>query len=183
MLEELAEHAGDRQLSFALLVERLGDRTYGLLLIVLAALNVIPMVSLLAGPVIATLGLQMALGIRRPWLPQRLLALELPAARTKQALIGIVPMIRRLERYLRPRWHFTEAPIVDRSLGVVTLLLGLIVTIPAPFTNIPPSLIIMLLGLGLVERDGLVQIIGLGLATASLALLWSLLRGMWHGLF
>ena len=182
VLDELAEHAGRGPLAFGALAERLGDRTYGLLLIVLAALNVVPFISLLTGPAIAALGVQMVLGIRRPWLPRRLLALELPAEPTARALAATAPNIRRLERYLQPRWHFSEAPIVDRCLGLLILLLGMIVTIPAPFTNLPPSFVIILIGLGLTERDGLVQVLGLVLGTVTLLLVWGLLAGVLRNL-
>lgn len=176
VLQELSELARQQELDFAALVERLGDRTYGLLLVVLAVVNVVPLLSLIAGPVMAGLGLQMLLGIHRPWFPARLLKLPLPRERTAQALASAVPGIRKLEKFVRPRWHFSEAPIVDRSLGLIILVLGLIVSIPAPFTNLPPSFVILLLGLGLAERDGLLQLTGMVFGLLALVLLLGLIR-------
>ncbi len=176
MVRELAAAAMQTPFTFGDMLHRLGDRTYGLLLVILASINIVPLLSMVAGPVIAGLGLQMALGISRPWFPRKLCALELPSPGTAEALLKAVPTITRLERFILPRWHFTEAPIVDRSLGLVVMALGMIITIPAPFTNLPPSVVLVLLGLGLVERDGRVQLLGLLLGLLTVGLLWTLLR-------
>ncbi|HFQ5289818.1 TPA: exopolysaccharide biosynthesis protein [Vibrio vulnificus] len=51
-----------------------------------------------------------------------------------------------------------EAPVVDQVNGCIILLLGLLISLPFPFTNIAPAFVVMIMGLSLMERDGLLQI-------------------------
>ncbi len=185
VLQELVTgpDAETKQHRFGEIVEKLGDRAHGLLLILLAALNLIPMAAVLAGPAIALVGLQMLAGRRQPWLPRRLLALELSAPQLDRLLLRLLPWIIRAERYLRPRWQLSEVPLVDRLLGGLICLLGLVAAIPAPFTNVPPSIPVMVIGLGLAERDGLVQLLGGVVGVLILTLLGQLLSGLLRSLF
>lgn len=129
-----------------------------MLLVLVAIFNIIPFVSLIAGFLITILGLQMAAGMARAWLPGSILYRPLPADRVRSALLAFAPKVRAIERYVRPRWQFTEAPIVDRLNGIVIALLGIVISIPIPFTNLGPAFVVILMGLGLMERDGLVQL-------------------------
>lgn len=53
-------------------------------------------------------------------------------------------------------------------IGLVCLVLAIIITLPVPFGHMLPGTAIVMLALGLLERDGLA--IGFGLATATVAL-------------
>ena len=136
----------------------MGDRTFGLLLILIAIFNIIPFVSLVAGLLIVCLGIQMSLGRTQAWLPSFILDRQLNASNVTIALQTFEPKIRTIERYLRPRFQFTEAYIVDRINGLIIAVLGAIIMLPIPFTNFAPALIVIVMGLGLLERDGLVQV-------------------------
>lgn len=144
-----------------MLTERLGDRTFGILLILLAAFNVIPLVSMFSGLLASLLGIQMVLGMKRAWLPKAILNWQLPSRHVRNALLAFEPRIRTIEKYIRPRWQFSEAPIVDRINGLVIAILGIIIALPIPLTNLGPALVIVVMGLGLLERDGLVQFVAL----------------------
>ncbi len=185
VLQELVTgpDAGTTRIRFGDIVEKLGDRAHGLLLILLGTLNIIPMAAVLAGPAIALVGLQMLAGRRQPWLPHRLLALELSARQLDGMLLRLLPWIVRAERYLRPRWPLSEVPVVDRLLGGLICLLGLVAAIPAPFTNVPPSIPVIIIGLGLAERDGLFQLLGTTAGALVLALLSQILLGLLRSLF
>ncbi|MDX1450968.1 MAG: exopolysaccharide biosynthesis protein [Oleiphilaceae bacterium] len=158
VLLELAEQCLQPTLTLRSMTERLGDRTFGMLLVLLAIFNIVPFVSLVAGLLIVSLGLQMAFGLRRVWLPKAIMDRALPQSSVRKALLAFEPRVRKIERYVRPRWHFTEAPIVDRINGFVIALLGAVITLPLPLTNLGPALVVVLMGLGLLERDGLVQL-------------------------
>lgn len=172
---ELADRARQGNVSLRILTERLGDRTFGVLLVMLAAFNVIPLVSLFSGLLIASLGLQMALGIRQAKLPNRILDWPLPAERVADTLVVFEQKIRLLERYIRPRWQFSEAPVVDRMNGLLIALLGLITALPLPLTNLGPALVVVVMGLGLLERDGLVQCLAFGIGVLAIVLIVTLL--------
>lgn len=140
------------------LTERLGDRTFGMLLVLFSIFNIIPFVSLFAGLFVVSLGLQMAVGMSQAWLPAFILDRTLPADRVRTAILAFEPKVRAIERYVRPRWKFSEAPIFDRINGLIIALLGMIIMIPLPLTNLGPALVVVVMGLGVMERDGLLQV-------------------------
>jgi hypothetical protein len=51
-------------------------------------------------------------------------------------------------------------------IGLVCLYLSLLLLLPIPFLNFPPALCLVVLALGMVQRDGLVAAIGLALTAA-----------------
>ncbi len=161
VLAGLADRCKDDTVTLRRLMDGLGDRTYGIALILLAAFNVIPFVSMFSGLLVSLVGLQMVLGLKRLHLPRRVLDYPLPAVRVRAALTLFSDKVLRLEQWIRPRWQFTEAPVVDRVNGLVVSLLGLVITLPIPFANLGPALVVVVMALGLLERDGVVQIAAL----------------------
>ncbi|WP_202802004.1 exopolysaccharide biosynthesis protein [Catenovulum agarivorans] len=155
----IAKSKQSSNISLRALTDRMADRTFGILLIVISIFNVIPFASLIAGLLIICLGLQMSFGRTQAWLPSVILDRKLDSNSVIVALQTFEPKIRTIEQYLRPRLQFTEAYIVDRINGLIIALLGAIITLPIPLTNIAPALIVIVMGLGLLERDGLVQLI------------------------
>lgn len=179
VLLSLADRALEPDLSLRTLTERLGDRTFGMLLILVAILSAVPVVSMLAGALVAVLGLQMAAGMKRAWLPGIILDRQLPGKTVRAALLAFEPKVRAAERYVRPRWRFTEAPIVDRLNGLVIALLGGVIALPIPLTNVGPAFVVVFMGVGLMERDGLVQLSSVILAVvASGAIYYFVLAGI-----
>ncbi|ENV2990687.1 exopolysaccharide biosynthesis protein [Vibrio vulnificus] len=155
---ELIKQAQSPGITLRNLTDRLGDRTFGMLLMLIALFNVLPLVSIIGGILIATLGLQMILGRRKAWLPSVILDRELPNDKVQAILRTFEPKVRKLEQYIYPRIQYMEAPVVDQVNGCIILLLGLLISLPFPFTNIAPAFVVMIMGLGLMERDGLLQI-------------------------
>lgn len=153
----LIDRAQQGDVTLRNLTERLGDRTFGMLLVLMAVFNLIPFVSMVAGIFVSLLGMQMAIGLKGAGLPKAILDRQLSPVHVIMALEKFEPKVRAIEKYIRPRWHFTEAPIIDRINGLVIMILGMIITLPIPFTNLFPALVVVLMGVGLLERDGLVQ--------------------------
>lgn len=164
ILTALAERP-EPPLSLGELVESVGDRGYGLLIAALALPNVLPLylpgLSAVFGLPLVFVAVQLALGRPSLWLPRY--ALERTIARTQFARMtgAIVPRLARLERSLKPRWPRFAGPAVERIAGALAVVLGLLLSLPIPFTNIPLSIPLVLLGMGLAERDGVVILTGL----------------------
>ena len=73
-----------------------------------------------------------------------------------------MPVLRRLERWSRPRISLFETALGMRGIGIVLLTLALALIVAAPIVGqIPLGLAVCLVGLGLVERDGVVVLGGL----------------------
>jgi len=77
----------------------------------------------------------------------------------------------KIERLLAPRLRWVFGQLGDRLIGLVCALLAIVLILPVPFGNILPSLTIAALSLGLAQRDGLVALIGYGLAALSVTVL------------
>jgi hypothetical protein len=83
----------------------------------------------------------------------------------------VVPRLVSLERMIRPRyWPFWRRQ-GDRVIGLMCFVLALIVTLPIPFGNWLPAFSSALLGLALIERDGLLFAIGTVMAMFALAVI------------
>jgi hypothetical protein len=173
LLRLLADRVGET-ITLRDLLDGFGERALGALLVVFAAPLVLPMppgVSAVLGLPLLLFSAQFMLGMRRPWLP-RLLAERTIRGRDVVAMVGrVVPLVLGIERLLHPRLGWLAHGPFARLVGALTFVLAVIVFLPVPFGNMLPSLAIAVLGLGLVERDGLALLVGSAVAGASLALL------------
>ena len=61
-----------------------------------------------------------------------------------------VPVLRYLERFIRPRWQ-TPFEMTKRVVGEAILLVGSLFFVPLPLSNVPPALVILLLSFAYLE--------------------------------
>jgi hypothetical protein len=168
ILADLAAHAGER-VRLRDLVNALGDRAFGLLILIFAlpnavGLGTIPGLSTVFGVPQMFIAAQMALGWHKPWLPDWVLDKSLARGDFLAMVSRSTPYLQRAERMLKPRWGFMSSYLAERLLGVVFLLMATIVAMPIPGGNWPPAVAMAFISIGLVERDGLYIIVGLGVA-------------------
>ena len=171
--EILAELAGDDsrdRISVHDMVETMRARAFGALLLIFAFPNILPTPPGTAGilglPLIF-LSAQMMLGLD-PWLPG-FIARRSMARSTFQALVArIEPWLLRAERLLRARMQVLAHPRAQRILGALCLIVSIALVLPVPFANMAPSIALCLIGLGVLERDGLWIVLGVLAAFGSL---------------
>ena len=168
ILEDLMRDA-PRDVTLAWMVANLRERSFGIVMLLIALVGLVPGLSPVVGIMLAIPALQMILGRREPVLPRRLASRKFSKAKVERLLRRVVPVLRRLERIVRPRWErlFEKA---ERIVGVVMLLLGGTLLAPVPLSNIIPALVIMLLAFSLLEDDGILLVIALTTALVSLAI-------------
>jgi hypothetical protein len=110
---------------------------------------------------------------RVPWLPERLLDHALPSATVQQVLARIARWAERVEHLIRPRMlGLTGSPSINVVNGGLLLLSVLLLMAPlplVPLANTLPGVAIMLLAIGMAERDGIVVLCGYGVALLSAA--------------
>ncbi len=157
ILDDLLDGDHAQTLTFSDLLGGLGKRAFGMLLFVsaLPAFIPIPVGGALSGPLVVLIALQLLVGLRRPWLPG-FIARRGPK---RQALARfertVDPWLRRLERLVRPRLSTVlDHRLASAGTGLLLLLLGLLLSLPIPFTNYVLGAIILLFALALLERDG-----------------------------
>ena len=158
------------------LLDSLGDRSFGVVLLLLALLGLLPGVSAAAGLLLTIPAFQMVLGRPVPVLPRRVAAYRLEAKRLARAVLRVVPVLRWLERFIRPRWA-TPFETTKRAVGGVVLLLAASLLVPVPLSNVPPALAIVLIAFAYLEEDGMLLAIALA---AALVLLGAAALAAWE---
>ena len=148
-------------------------RAFGVLLlaVVLPVLLPIPFgIGALCGPLVCLVGLQLALRLRRPWLPRRLLKRRWSRESFSRFHVRMQPWLRRLERLSRPRLDslFSEAA-PNVVTGVLLIAMGILLSLPIPLTNYPIGLLILAYAFALIERDGALLLIAWLLTSVTLA--------------
>jgi hypothetical protein len=189
LLTALAALPGER-IAVGSIVAALKDRAYALLVVLLGLPNCLPMpppIPLVCGLVLAFVAAQMLAGRVMPWLPPALLARSIGKSVVTRAVDRAVPLLIRLERFSRPRLTMLGGAYAIPVLGVLILALALGLIVAAPFIGqIPLGLAVCLVGLGLVERDGVLIIAGAVFGAFGLALsagfAYAIFAGI-HGLF
>ena len=151
------------------LVAELGDRSFGLTLLVMAIIALMPGASSLVGVLIAWPAIQLILGHDQAVLPRLLACREIRVDRLARLIAVVAPRLAWVEKLIRPR-----SPAIfettRRLTGTAMLLLGLSLLLPVPFTHVAPALVIMMLALAYLEEDGLALLLALFAALCSLAM-------------
>lgn len=167
VLEGLLETAPADTVTLAWIVDRLRDRSFGIVVLLIAVVALVPGISPLAGVLLAVIAAQMILGRPAPALPGFVASRSLSTARLTRLVGRIAPILRWIERFLRPRWH-TPFEATKRAIGGVTLLLSATLLAPIPFSHLIPATVTMLLAFAFLEEDGILLAIALGAAVVSL---------------
>jgi len=170
--------AGDEADRIALgdLTSMLGDRAFGVMILLLALPNgvpgpVIPGFSLIFGLPMVLLALQMLFGRRTPWMPRRMQRWSFRRGRLSGLLRRAAPAVERLELYFRPRYPRLTTALAERIVGLLLIVFALILSLPIPFGNVPVAWAICIVAMGIMERDGLSLVIGALISIA--AVVWN----------
>jgi hypothetical protein len=114
---------------------------------------------------------QVALGMRHPWIPKFMARRTVDRTQLRTAFDKILPRLAKVEKLLKPRIGVMFGEVGDRLIGVVCLLLSLILILPIWGGNMLPATAVACLALGLATRDGLMALIGYGLAAIGAAVI------------
>lgn len=187
ILDGLAQNDAER-VRLADLVNALGDRVFGVLILIFSlpnavGLGAIPGLSTIFGIPQIFVAVQMALGLHRPWLPAWLLEKSIAREDFAKMVDRARPHLLKAERVLRPRWPAMSSYVAERLLGAVFVVLAAVVSLPIPFGNQPPAVAMAIISIGLVERDGLYVTLGLGVAVIAVALAGAVVLGGAAALF
>jgi hypothetical protein len=138
----------------------------------------LPFTSTVLGLPMLLIGIAVILG-RLPWLPERLLDHTLPSDTVQRVLERGAHMAQRFEHLVKPRLLALTGSALANSLhGVAMVVAVLLLMAPLPFVplaNTLPAIAIILLCLGIAERDGLVLVAGYAVAAVSTVYIGSLL--------
>ncbi len=162
---------GER-VSLGALVDALGDRSLGTILLALALPTVAPVplgLSCLFDLPILLFSARLAFGRRGAALPDWLLRRSVSRRMAERMIDAAMPRLTGIERMLKPRAPRFAALDGQPGFGALLLLLSLTCMVPLPLTGWLPGFALVLLSLGLIERDGAAIAVSLGLTVAALA--------------
>ena len=149
-------------------MDELGERSFGLTLLVMAVIALLPGASAIVGLLIAWPAIRLMLGHEGAALPRAIARREVAVARLERVIAAIVPRLAWVERLIRPRWP-AVFETARRLVAVAVLLVGLTLALPVPLTQVVPALVIMLTAVAYLEKDGLALLLALFAALCSLA--------------
>jgi hypothetical protein len=154
------------------LVGTLGDRSFGWCIVLFALINLIPMPfgsMIMSLPLMLVAG-QMALGLPKLRLPPALMRREVGRRRFQRVVMRLRPLFRPIERMVRPRHGIVFTPRNEQAIGLVLLAVSVALFVPLPLSGYLPATALLVTGIGMVERDGLVTLAGIGLGLVSVAI-------------
>ncbi|MDQ0465955.1 hypothetical protein QO010_003748 [Caulobacter ginsengisoli] len=173
MLADLAEDR-DGPISLGEIIDHFGPRAFGAVLFVFAIPNLLPLppgsTTVLGMPLLIAAP-QLALGSRKPWIPRFLTRRTIEARTLASACRRAIPWIERVERLTEPRLGFMFGRAGDIAIGAVCTLLAAVLILPIPLGNMLPAAAVAALSLSLVQRDGLLTLIGYLIAATSAGVL------------
>ncbi|MFL4471369.1 exopolysaccharide biosynthesis protein [Tateyamaria armeniaca] len=168
-LSQLVEDADGKVVTLGWILEQLHERAFGLFLLILALPCCIPFLyglpQIVALPLMFVSG-QILLGRRVPWLPGKLSARTVSGEGLDSLSRRSGPWLKRIEAVSRPRLSALTQPPTDRIVGLALVLFSASILVPLPGTNTVPGFAVVIVAMGLLQRDGLLVILGAALGTA-----------------
>ena len=150
-----------------------GERGFGFFLALLALPSGVPApaagYSIPFGVLLFFLASQMMVGYHEPWLPERVQRWSIPTNFAKAVLEKGSWILKKVELLSRPRWSWIcRSRVGHRALAGAIALMAISMMIPIPGTNTIPAMSIFIIGVGLLDEDGIVSSIGVTLSAFGL---------------
>lgn len=173
-LDAITDGVEETSVSLGWILDQLHERAFGLFLLILALPCCIPF--LYGIPQIVALPLlfvaaQIVAGRRVPWLPENLRRRQVAVSGLRDLSRRARPTLNRIEALCGPRLSGLTRPPMDRLIGLALVLFSASILVPLPATNTVPGFAVVLVSMGLLQRDGLMVILGSVLGTAWIATL------------
>jgi hypothetical protein len=168
---------GDGDKTVGDLIALFEEKSFAILFVILLGVPALPIPTGGATHVFeviaVVLALQLIAGRDEIWLPARWRAKELAGDKQRKFLVGLVRMIRRLERLSRPRLRFLFHHRLSNGVFGVLVIGGSVAAFVAPpFTGLDtlPSLAVVLLSLAVLLEDILLAIVALAIGVVGVLL-------------
>ncbi|QWF18618.1 exopolysaccharide biosynthesis protein [Lysobacter capsici] len=158
LLDAIVAGDPDEVVKFGDVFNGLGNRSFGMLLFVSTLPAFIPIPGVggaVSGPLVVLVGLQLLIGLRRPWLPGFIARRGPHRSAMAKFRNLLAPWLTRLERFVSPRaTALLDHRAANAFTGLLLVLLGILLSLPIPFTNFLFGALLLLFAFALLERDG-----------------------------
>lgn len=174
-LTDFVAGLGGEDSTMGALVDTVGDRGFGLLLLILALPAALP----IPAPGYATpfglmmigLGWQMARGRETPWFPESVRQRKLSFSLVDFSVRNGKWPLKAVEILVRPRLSgLARNRTFLRLVAGTIMLMAACMSVPLPLTNTAPSFVIFILAAGILEEDGLLLLFGMLLAPVAVGI-------------
>lgn len=149
-------------LTLGKIVDTLGNKGFGILLIFLSLPSAIPApaagYSIPFGLILIALSVQMLLGRSTPAIPTKAKSLKFNKKLIHKMVQALNFFFKYTEHLIRPRLRWLNARTGRFLMSTIILIMGTLMCIPIPGTNTLPAMVIFLIGVGVSEDDGLFSI-------------------------
>jgi hypothetical protein len=170
------------------LVDFFGKKSFALLFVLLLGVPALPLPTGGATHVFEIIAilvaLQLIIGREDIWLPSRWQRIELAGGRRERFIASLMRMIRRLERFSRPRLRFLFGHRLSNTVfGVLVVCGSLGAFLAPPFSGLDtlPALSVVILSLAVLLEDGLLIVPALVLGVVGVVLEIALGSAAVHG--
>jgi hypothetical protein len=176
MLDRMKEAAeGQKEVSVEDLLDSVGRRSFGPLLLLAGLIILLPLVGdipgvpTLTGLVVLLISSQLLLGRQYFWFPSWILERSVETSKVRKAAEWLRRPAHVIDRFIKPRFtRFVEGVwlyvIASISLGTALITPAMEVV---PFSANAAGAVLTVLGLALIARDGLMALIAMALAASA----------------
>jgi len=173
VLIDITDHHAPR-ISVAELTQKFGGRAIGALLFIFGLACLLPLppgATTIFGTPLLLLAPQLIIGASVPWLPEGVKQRTISTAHLKSGLPRLIPWLQKVEAVSKPRLVVLFNPVGERLIGLVCTMLAMVLVLPIPGGNFLPAIAVAALAFALIQRDGLIALIGYALAITSASVL------------
>jgi hypothetical protein len=174
ILADIAETPAQR-ISLDDLMDRFGGRALGGLLLIFSLLCMLPLppgATTIFGAPLLLFSPQLVFGSsHKPWLPKGIRGRTFAMDDLRPGVRRASRLLHRMEAVSRPRLAFLVGPSGERLIGAICTVLAFVLVLPIPLGNILPAAAVAILSLALVQRDGIVALLGYAVTAVSASVL------------
>lgn len=183
LLEDLAALAlAHDRLSVADLIETMGARGFGPLVVILSGFLILPlgMVPGMPGVVavfLILIGGRMMTGETSLWVPARLQRVHFAGHLLAVSVARAQPVALWLRPFVAPRAAvLIDSPVMQRVVALIFMVTGAVIFVAGFIPGLPfvLSLHVLLLGIALSSRDGLIALLGYAIVIPEVLFIWNI---------
>ncbi len=155
------------------LMEAVGDKGFGLLLIILSLPSAIPVpavgYSTPFGICMVIIAAQIFIGRTEVQLPTRLKKIRIPLKLVRSITSFALGFLKKTEKFIKPRQRWIHSKLGHSILSITISIMAIFMIFPIPGTNTLPAMAIFVIGISIAEEDGLIAITAMLFSTLAAA--------------
>lgn len=164
-IKQILTEFKEKEITVGKIISEMSERSYGFLLILISLPSALPVpapgYSTPLGIIILFLGVRL-LFKKELWLPKRIMNKSLSKSLVSFILNKGIPFLKKIEYFTKPRLvRIIKNNFIHTMMAVIVILCAISMIIAVPLTNTAPAFAIFLIGLSLVNEDGLLLILGI----------------------